>query len=159
MRYFQFLLVSAFLVISLFSACSDDDDDQIVIDNFTIWSGPTVTFEKASGADPDLAENQDRITNNVWITRDNDGGQIYNIATEAEADKDNSPAGTLWALGTTAEINDLTFDKFRSTIRPQNVVGRNMVLLLVEDEIAIDVLFTGWAGNQNGGFSYERASE
>jgi len=43
---------------------------------------------------------------------------------------------------------------------PRDNVGVNLVMLLVEDNIAIDVTFTGWTqGNANGGgFSYNRSS-
>ncbi|MEM1215075.1 MAG: hypothetical protein AAGJ82_05295, partial [Bacteroidota bacterium] len=123
-----------------------------------IWSGPTITFEKANGVDPELPENQDRITDNVWITRNN-GGQIFNIVEETEADKDLSPKGTLWAQGTTAELDDLDFTPFREAIRPQDSPGVDLVMVLVEDQIAIDVKFLSWSGNQMGGFSYQRATE
>ncbi|MEL7220021.1 MAG: hypothetical protein AAGJ93_01810, partial [Bacteroidota bacterium] len=93
------------------------------------------------------------------ITRGNNGGQIYNAVTETESNKVNSPDGTLWALGTTANIGNLTFNEFRTTIKPQEVVGEDLVLLLVDDQIAIDIIFTEWAGNQAGGFSYERSSQ
>ena len=35
----------------------------------TFWTGPKITFTKADDADWTLEENQDRITDNVWITR------------------------------------------------------------------------------------------
>ena len=44
----------------------------------TTWDGPTMTFTKADNADPTSEANQDRITPNVWLTRGNSGGQIYN---------------------------------------------------------------------------------
>jgi hypothetical protein len=45
----------------------------------TVWTGDVINFSKSDDADPALATNQDRITNQVWITRNNgEGGQIYN---------------------------------------------------------------------------------
>ena len=94
-------------VLLIFTACSDDAEDNnngnqtptgVDVSQTTIWSGAAITFQKAAGADPTLPENQDRITDNVWITRPNNGGQIYNIVAESTANKDNSPEGTLWAL-------------------------------------------------------------
>src|SRR6185503_16321090 len=35
----------------------------------TVWDGPTISFTKSDYANPFLAENQDRLTANVWITR------------------------------------------------------------------------------------------
>ena len=140
-------------------ACTDDSLNNINPDEYTIWSGATITFEKADGADPSLADNQDRITNNVWITRGNDGGQIYNAVSEEDADKDNSPAGTLWARGTTAELDQLTFGTFRDILdKPKDAIGENLVMLLTEDNIAIDITITSWSGNRAGGFAYERSS-
>ena len=116
-----FLLV--FVII--FAACSSDSDDggsnqppsdQPDVSQLTIWSGPTLEFTKAAGADPTLPANQDRITDNVWITRADGGGQIFNAASETEATKETSPAGTLWARGTTANISNLTFNTFRGTL-------------------------------------------
>jgi len=127
--------------------------------SFTVWSGAKITFTKADGANPGQAANQDRITDNVWITRGNNGGQIYNAVTETSANQQTSPADTEWAIGTTDDITNLTFDTFRETIRPQNVVGTDLVLHLITDDIYIDVRFTGWSQNKNGGFAYQRSTE
>src|SRR3954447_24032724 len=45
----------------------------------TIWNGPKITFTKANNANPSLATSQDRITANVWLTRDSTMG-LYNAA-------------------------------------------------------------------------------
>ena len=66
----------------------------------TTWDGPTMTFTKANNANPTLEANQDRITSNVWLTRGNSGGQIYNAKTESDSSKISSPADTQWAFGT-----------------------------------------------------------
>lgn len=162
-KYWAFAL---FLVIV---GCSEDSDDgnsnlpdiqPPVLSEFTVWTGPTLTFQKNPGADPTLAENQDRITSNVWITRGNaSGGQIYNAFLESEADMDLSPEGTLWAIGTTANIENLTFDRFRATLgKPKDNVDVDLVMLLIEDKIAIDLKITGWTQQQSGGFIYERST-
>ncbi|MDW3197123.1 MAG: cadherin repeat domain-containing protein [Cytophagales bacterium] len=131
-------------------------------DGFTVYAGDIITFTKSDGADPTEEANQDRITDNVWITRGNTGGQIYNAATESMSDKDNSPVDTEWALGTTEQgIANLTFDKFRTTVKPKEVVDKNMVLHLITDDVYIDIKFTSWSEGNNGtggGFSYERRS-
>lgn len=134
---------------------------QITIEepSFTIWSGTKITFEKADGVDPSLEANQDRITELVWITRGNNGGQIYNAKTETSADQAVSPEGTRWALGTTDNLPNLTFAPLRTTIKPSGIVGNNLVLHLVEENIYIDIIFTSWSANKQGGFAYERATE
>ena len=66
----------------------------------TVWTGDVINFSKSDGADPALAANQDRITDKVWITRDNEeGGQIYNRVLENASDKQTSPLGTAWSEG------------------------------------------------------------
>lgn len=158
---------AAVLLLFIVSCDNDSGEDpaptppeQPDLSEFTVWTGPIVTFQKSPGTDPDVEENQDRITNNVWITRANSGGQIYNAATESEANMNTSPAGTLWARGTTANIENLTFNTFRGTLdRPKDNIGVDLVVLLVEDRLALDIKITGWTQQQTGGFIYERSSE
>ena len=130
-----------------------------LIQSAIIWTGPTFTFTKNDGADPNVEQNQDRITDNVWITRGNSGGQIYNAKEENNSSKSTSPADTEWAVGTTADIESLTFLPFRDAISPRNVVGVDLVLHLITDDIYIDVKFTQWSSGRQGGFAYERSTE
>ena len=127
----------------------------------TTWNGPTMTFTKTDNADPTLAANQDQITSNVWLTRGNSGGQLYNAKTESDSSKSTSPDDTQWALGTTSNLGTLTFSTFRGTSKPQDAVGQNMVLHLVTDDIYIDIKITSWTSGRNsgGGFSYERSTD
>ena len=125
----------------------------------TIWKGSNKTFSKADGADHTQASNQDRLTSNVWITRANDGGQIFNIAKESAANKSSSPAGTAWSIGSINNINSLTFTNFRSAVgKPKDVVGKNLVMHLIDDDIYLSVKFTSWSEGQKGGFAYERST-
>ena len=158
-------LTSVFITLLLFSCESDslpapepiDPDD---LSNATIWRGETKTFTKVDNSDPNSEENQDRITSNVWITRGNSGGQIYNIISETSADSNSSPAGTRWALGTIEEISSLSFSNFRGAVgKPKNVVGKNLILHLIEDNIFLSVKFTSWSENKLGGFSYQRSTQ
>ena len=139
------------------------DVDETVASTLTLWQGPIITFSKPNGGDPNDEANQDRITDNVWITRGNNTpntqGQVYNIVSESVANDSSSPAGTAWAQGTYATIDDLTFSSFRSASpnqRPKNVVGIPMVLHIIEDDIYIEIKFTSWATSKQGGFAYER---
>ena len=78
------------------------DPDANTNDGSCEYSQEPVTFTKEDYADPSLAENQDRITNNVWITRANNQ-PLYNAALEQYyEDQDISPEGTIWAPGFTA---------------------------------------------------------
>jgi surface protein len=127
----------------------------------TIWNGTTITFTKADGANPEEEANQDRITDNIWITRGNDGGQIFNIKTETSYNKTDSPVGTKWAVGTLDEIETLTFKKFRAAVEKPNssLVGKNLVMYLEEDDVYLSVKFTSWSEQKNGGFAYERSTK
>ena len=127
----------------------------------TIWNGPTFAFSKADNANPTLEANQDRITPNVWLTRGNNGGQLYNAKTESDSSKSTSPDDTRWAFGTTSSLASLTFSTFRGTSKPKNAVGQNMVMHLVTDDIYIDIKITSWTSGNNsgGGFSYERSTD
>jgi hypothetical protein len=153
------ILLSSVLLLILISCSSEEDEIQGDSSSSNIWSGSTVVFSKADGADFTLESNQDRITPNVWITRGN-GGQIFNIAKENSADKGDSPAGTLWAKGNINNIDNLTFQPFRiGAGQPKAVVGTNLVLFLVEDNVYLSVKFTSWSQGQKGGFAYERSSK
>ena len=126
----------------------------------TFWRGDVITFSKADGANPNNEANQDQMTNTVWITRGNDGGQIYNIAMESQATQNTSPMGTEWAEGTFDNIEELTFEPFRPAVgRPSDVVGKDLVLHLIDDDIYLEVRFTSWSSGRQGGFSYQRSTE
>ena len=55
----------------------------------------------------------------------------------------------------------LTFEPFRTAVGdPKNVVGKNLVLHLVAEDIYLPISFTSWTvGKTNGGgFAYNRAT-
>ena len=146
------------MISALFFCCTQDEEPNDTTTS-VVWDGDNITFTKEDGADPTEASNQDRLTSNVWITRGNDGGQIYNIVLEADSDKENSPSGTEWARGTIDQINTLVFNDFRAAVtKPKEAVGDNLVLHLIEDDIYLSLKILSWSGNRNGGFSYERST-
>lgn len=156
-------LVPVFLL-CLFVSCSDDETPTGTIDpndpSIILWNGPDINFTKENNTDPTLEENQDRITDNVWITRGNSGGQIYNAVLETNADKNASPRGTEWALGTLADLENLNFQPFRAAVgEPKDVEGLDLVVHLIEDNIYLELKFTSWSQGMAGGFSYERSTE
>ncbi|MEP1035499.1 choice-of-anchor D domain-containing protein [Ekhidna sp.] len=145
-------------------------------------SGGTVEFSKADWADFTLAENQDRITDDVWITRGDSKG-IFNIAQEEEySNSNNSPVGTLWGYGATGEvgegggeccfeiaraalvidIGEAFYSDWRDVVggspSPDNIYS----MYLPDHDLYYDVMFTSWTeGNEDGvppggGFSYSR---
>lgn len=135
----------------------------------TIWDGPEITFTKANNVNINLQQNQDRITDDVWITRGNSGGAIFNIFSENSYLPGTSPYGTLWAIGSLTS-NNLSFDDFRAfNGNNQNKPPLNEELVLkitngttnTNDDIHIKVFFTSWSqgNNSGGGFSYRRSTD
>jgi len=126
----------------------------------TIWTGPTMTFSKANFVDWTLAENQDRITDIVWITRADTHG-IFNIFSENSYTEEFSPADTEWAFGTTSDALILSYDPWEEAIgTPPDMMNLDMVVHLITDDIYIDIKFTAWTGGGNGGgFTYERSTD
>ena len=126
----------------------------------TLWEGANMTFTKPNGADSSLAENQDRITENVWLTRGNQG-VLYNAVNEGTANNNSSPVGTEWAEGSFADLASLNFTNFRSACpnnKPKDVVGTPLVLHLIQDDIYIEITITSWAQGKVGGFTYQRTT-
>jgi hypothetical protein len=127
-----------------------------------------MTFVRPVDGAPTDPANQDRITDNVWLTRDSTQG-IFNIKQEPSYDKliFHAPADTLWAtdlnnLGKTIaayNYQDLSFtywrDAYNGTVGA-TIVGRDAVVHLLTDDVYLDLRFTDW-GVASGGFAYMRA--
>ena len=120
-----------------------------------------MTFTKVNGSDPTIAANQDRIRDNVWITRNNsEGGQIFNAVSESVASKNTSPLGTQWAEGKIADYASLTYTSFRTaTVKPKNAVGKTFVVHPTQDNIYLSIKMLSWSCCRSGGFSYERSTQ
>jgi hypothetical protein len=137
----------------------------------TVWTGFEFSFTKPNNtADPQLPENQDRITDNVWITRNANQG-IFNINIE-DGYFGDSPSDTEWATDinnpsdTIAATNwaNLDFDSWinayggpGSLALLERLTSRNAVVHLITDDIYLDLRFTDWGVQCCGGFSYERS--
>ena len=148
------ILILAIVMIS----CSKDNSEEAT--NYTLWIGPKIEFIKQIDADPNEAINQDKITSSVSITRGNSGGQIYNVVLENESTKNTSPRGTEWAIGEISNLSNLTFSSFRSAVgSPKDVVGKRLVLHILEEDVYLFVEFKSWGEGQKGSFSYERSTE
>ncbi|NAS32790.1 hypothetical protein GTQ40_17560 [Flavobacteriaceae bacterium R38] len=128
-----------------------------------IFNGPKMIFQKTNFSDFMLEENQDRITDNVWITRGNDRG-LLNIRQEERFENNFSPEDTEWAIGTTADIESLEFMNWQDAVNsvPPNAINVDYVLHLISENIFIDIKLLSWEngrGSGGGGFSYERSTE
>lgn len=125
-------------------------------------SADTVVFTKLDSADWTLEENQDRITDNVWITRKH-RQSIFNIVQEEGSSTNNgSPMGTLWADTTTVAANTENYTDFRTmhNIGPQTLIGDTVSMYLPQEGLYFDVTFLSYSGGDigGGGFSYSRTS-
>ncbi len=136
------------------------DVSEVDISALTLWEGTSTTFTKENGGDPTLASSQDRISENVWLTRGNEG-ILFNAVSESVANNTSSPAGTEWAQGTFADLGMMEFTNFRAACpsdKPKNVVGIPMVLHLIQDDVYIQLTITSWAQGKLGGFTYQRST-
>ena len=153
-----FKKIQILLIITVIISCSKEKNTPNDTSSSNVWEGPVIYFEKKDEADQLDKINQDSITENVIITRGNDGGQIFNIAKENSSDKYKSPIGTEWAIGTLDQIDSLIFESFRIAVKPQLVVGKKLVLHLIDDDIYLNIEFKSWSKGKKGGFSYERTT-
>jgi hypothetical protein len=133
-----------------------------------VWNGPVFVFSKASGADWTLPGSQDRITDNVVLTRGSTQG-IFNIALET-AYTSTSPAGTEWATDlnnpaqtiSASNFAALSFGTWQAAYAnspSNNAVGRRAVVHLIGDDVYLELRFTSFQGGTPGGaFAYERST-
>lgn len=124
----------------------------------TVWNGPLITYNQPS-ADPTQATNQDRLTPDVWLTRAASKG-LFNAAFETNATA-FSPTNTEWAFGTLTDYASLHYMNWLALLNgqsPTTLVGQQMVVHLISDDIYISIQFTLWVPNGSGGFAYQRST-
>jgi len=133
----------------------------VILLNVDMLKADCIVFTKPDSADWTLEEYQDRITDNVWITRKHNQS-LFNIAQEdGYSGSNGSPVGTLWADTTTAHADSASYTSFNSMHggSPQSIVGDTVSLYLPDENLYFDVIFTSFSGGNNGGgFSYIRSS-
>lgn len=128
-----------------------------------VYSGYDYSFTYEGDGDINDPINQDRITDNVWITRGATRG-IFNIAQEpayqGSGSVSPSPVGTLWALGNTSNYESLNYQTWVETHEqfPLGLLFQEVVVYLEDDDIYIDLMFTFWESGGGGGFSYVRSN-
>lgn len=125
-----------------------------------IWNGPSITFSNAPGSDWTQPGNQDRITPDVWITRNTSQG-IFNAAFEGSYSHFFSPAGTEWSYGILANYSTLSYTSWESWFGSRgnifSMIDQDAVVHLINDDIYLAIKFTYWGGN-GGGFAYTRST-
>ncbi|HIF28625.1 MAG TPA: T9SS type A sorting domain-containing protein [Candidatus Marinimicrobia bacterium] len=128
----------------------------------SVLNADSVVFTKADSADWTLPENQDRITDNVWITRKH-SQSLFNIAQEdGYSGNSGSPVGTLWSDTTTTAAGSASYTSFVAMHggSPQSIIGDTVSLYLPQDGLYFDVTILSYSGggNSGGGFSYSRTA-
>ena len=127
-----------------------------------------VHFRKENYADPNDPENQDRITDELWITRGNSQG-FYNAYTDNGWNwSDEGPEGTEWHWGS-MDNNDHDWTNWRNAVY-QSGTGPNdaldgeyngapsiMSMHIIDTDLYYEFHFTWWqCCGGGGGFEYRR---
>jgi hypothetical protein len=132
----------------------------------SVWSGLTYEFNRPDFAFP---RPQDAITPSVSLTR-NDTQGLYNAFLDSGWNG-SGPTGTQWATAitnpgkaiTAANWAELQFGTWLaayggSGALGSEIVGKNAVIHLIDEEIYLDLRFTSWTQHGGGGFTYLRAA-
>jgi hypothetical protein len=123
-----------------------------------IWNGPPISYNQPS-PDPTQATNQDRITPDVWLTRAASKG-LFNAFSETNATA-LSPSNTEWAFGALTNYSSLHYTNWLAWLNgasPTALVGQQVVVHLITDDIYISIQFTKWVPMGSGGFVYQRST-
>ena len=112
-----------------------------------------------------MPANQDYLTDNVILSR-GDEGPLCNVVIDtcSSGSARSKPGDTEWAVGNLADYQTLTYDSLLETAGGfgelgDNIVGLDLVLHLITDDIYLQVEVTSWdQGGSGGGFSYTRTS-
>ena len=124
----------------------------------TVWNGPLFTYAQPS-SDPTQAANQDRITPDVWLTRAASKG-LFNAFYETNATA-FSPTNTEWAFGTLTNYASLHYTNWLAMLNgasPVTLVGQQLVVHLIADDIYLSMNVTVWGAGGSGGFAYQRST-
>ena len=124
----------------------------------TIWNGPLMTYNQPS-PDPAQPANQDHVTPRVWLTCAASKG-LFNAFSETNATA-FSPADTEWAFGTLKNYVSLHYTNWLAWLNgasPTTLVGQQVVVHLISDDIYISIQFTVWGSMGSGGFAYQRST-
>jgi len=124
----------------------------------TLWEGPMITFTEPAGGIGSNPADQDRLTPDVWLTRNVTEG-IFNAAKESGYTHFSSPLDTEWAYGSLANYASLSYLSWEgwNGHNPPSMVNRSAVVHLISDDVYLSLKFLSWP-TSGGGFSYERST-
>jgi len=123
-----------------------------------LWTGPLFTYNQPS-PNPTQATNQDWLTPDVGLTRASSGG-LFNAFYETNATA-LSPANTEWAFGALTNHAALAFTNWLAWLNgnsPTTMVGSNVVVHLISEDVYVSFKFSFWASKNAGGFTYQRST-
>ncbi|HWD18076.1 MAG TPA: Ig-like domain-containing protein [Verrucomicrobiae bacterium] len=137
----------------------------------TVWNNLTTTtnYTQPVPHSGSVAACQDRITANVWLTRDS-RLPMYNVTSVAALhdggyNSSVSPKDTEWALGSITNYSTLTYKTWGALIGGEGALhsplstylpGKTFVVHLKTDDIYLQLKFNNWVGGGSGGYSYTR---
>ena len=129
----------------------------VQIDAATVWNGPIISYTQP-GTDATQPANQDRLTADVWLTR-NDTMGLFNAAMESSYTHFVSPSNTEWAFGELTNYASLTYTNWEAWNNgsPPSMVGQDAVVHLISDDIYLSITFTTWTVH-GGIFAYVRST-
>ena len=116
-----------------------------------------ITFTKIANTNPSSPQNQDRISETVWLTRGNRYG-IYNAFVQTSA-RSQPTSGIKLALGSIEDLSTLNFETISgwgNKFNKGSWLNKNLVLKLTETNEYYSFTMTFW--ENRGGFSYTRSS-
>lgn len=134
----------------------------VAVQAATVWDGPLMTFTEPAGGSGSNPADQDRLTADVWITRDVTHG-LYNAFAEVGYTAFYSPGGTEWSYGNLANYATLTYTNWQGMFGgnsgggPRSTLNIPTVLHLINEDIYLSVTLTAWGGSA-GGFTYQRST-
>jgi hypothetical protein len=85
---------------------------------------------------------------------------LFNAYSETNAGS-LSPADTEWAFGTPTNYITLHYTNWLTWLNgasPSTLVGKQVMLHLISEDIYISLQFTVWGSGGTGGFAYERST-
>jgi hypothetical protein len=112
-----------------------------------LWTGPDFEFTQSATNFTDVL-----IPGRVSLTRDYNQW-LYNPDAGDTGPGTGTPSDTTWAFGTITNYLALdyqTFDSYRDGDLSSLLVGTQMVVYLVNEDIYLSLMFTAWP--QHGGF-------
>src|SRR5262249_28893692 len=121
----------------------------------TFWTGPNTNWTKSTSTPLDAI-----VPDRVVLTR-GDFDVLYNVAAGESYATSTSPNDTLLAFGDIADATRLSYQTLGS-LRTGNlatsILGKAMVVHLINEDIYFSIRFTIWGRHDEGTVAYTRST-